>query len=159
MTKKNFQCLMIVTPDKRRMFTQQKNFRQLVEFANTFNAEISVVKIEEGEVLDLEALAMAISDPVYTQNCSFEQLEARIVPESKKTFMRKPKKSNEITDYVKDLFLNGHLVSLREVLSHFADRDISSSYICSHISRVRKELEGLGYRIIKVGGGKYRMAN
>lgn len=50
-------CLLIETKDKRKFFTHEKNFIQLIEFSKAFNAEISIVKLEEGSVLELEELA------------------------------------------------------------------------------------------------------
>ena len=58
-------CLLLETKDKRKFFTHEKNFLQLIEFSRTFNAEISVVKMEQTELLDLKDLAPAICDAHY----------------------------------------------------------------------------------------------
>ena len=58
-------CLLIQTKDKRKFFTHEKNFVQLIEFSKTFGAEISMVKLEEGPILELKELAPAICDPSY----------------------------------------------------------------------------------------------
>lgn len=79
---------MIETPDKKKFFTAQKNYTKLLEFANSFNCEISTVKLEEGEILDLIPLASAIS--TREDNCDkpkYELLEKKFY--KPKTIKRK----------------------------------------------------------------------
>jgi len=71
-------CLMIETPDKKKFFTPQKNYNKLIEFANGFNCEISTVKLEEGQILDLIPLADAISAKENCQRAKYELLEKKI---------------------------------------------------------------------------------
>lgn len=55
-------CLMIEMPDKKKFFTDQKNYNDILYFANNFNCEISVVNLEKGKILlSLKSLAKAIS--------------------------------------------------------------------------------------------------
>jgi hypothetical protein len=65
---------MIETTDRRKFFTHEKNFPMLIDFAKTFNAEISVVKLEEGQILDLAELAPALCDAGYRRPRSSYQL-------------------------------------------------------------------------------------
>jgi hypothetical protein len=66
---------MIETPDKKRFFTHKKNYNQILDFANSFNCEISTVKLEDGEVLDLVPLAEAISNQQTCKRPKFEVIE------------------------------------------------------------------------------------
>lgn len=70
-------CLMIETPDKKKFFTAQKNYNKLLEFANSFNCEISTVQLEEGEILDLIPLANAISSKEKSERAKYEILEKK----------------------------------------------------------------------------------
>ncbi len=79
--------LMIEMQDKRRFLTHEKNYPHLLEFANMFNAEISIVKAKVAEVLDLIPLADAISSKNY--NCKHE-VELIEVRKPKKYRRRKP---------------------------------------------------------------------
>ncbi len=76
-------CLMIETPDKMKFFTYKRNYNRILDFANSFNCEISTVKLEEGEVLDLIPLAEAISSKQTCKHPVFEILE-----------LKKPRKYN-----------------------------------------------------------------
>jgi len=84
MPKKTKQCLMIETPDKKKFFTHKKNYIKILDFAQSFNCEISTVKLEEGKVLDLVPLAEAISDGGNCKKPVFEIIE-----------LKKPRKHNK----------------------------------------------------------------
>lgn len=81
-------CLMIETPDKKKFFTPEKNYNKLLEFANSFNCEISMVKLEEGEILDLIPLANAISSKENCQRPKYELLEKKFY-KPKRTYNKK----------------------------------------------------------------------
>ena len=70
-------CLMIETQDNRRFLTHERNYPHLLEFANIFNAQISVVKAKDAEVLDLVPLANAISSKTYKCKHEVELIEVR----------------------------------------------------------------------------------
>ncbi len=63
----NGQCLMIKTKDKRKFFTAEENYLPLLEFSKLFKAEMSIVKVRDAEILDLEQLAPALCDANYIQ--------------------------------------------------------------------------------------------
>jgi hypothetical protein len=58
-------CLMILTKDRRRFFTPEASYEHITEFAKVFNAEVSLVTVQEGEVLDLPSLVPAICNASY----------------------------------------------------------------------------------------------
>lgn len=77
-------CLLIQTKDKRKFFTHEKNYVQLIEFSKAFNAEVSIVKLEQGVVLELEQLAPAICDPSYKKpNAQYEVIETKLATEGR----------------------------------------------------------------------------
>jgi len=69
---KSGSCVMIKCKDKRKFFTHKKNLPCLMEFSKIFNAEISVVRVKEAEILDLPQLAPAICDANFTQSVPAE---------------------------------------------------------------------------------------
>lgn len=71
------ECLMLETPDQKKFFTPKRNYNKILEFANSFNCEISVVKLQEGEVLDLIPLAAAISSEDHCKKAKFEVVKLR----------------------------------------------------------------------------------
>lgn len=68
-------CILIKTKDKRQFFTHSKNCNKIIEFANTFNAEVSIVKAENPEILDLVPLASAVANAEYSDEKIYEVLE------------------------------------------------------------------------------------
>jgi hypothetical protein len=161
--KKNCKCLLIKTKDNREFFTHEKNFLQLIEFSKTFGAEVSVVKVNKAEVLDLEELAPAICNDGYNPNGQYEVLEVKI-PNSKKVAKSLNKRqkilqtATIIKAHILTEFLSGKEVTLHGVRKKFKKYDLSLSAVCNHISRVRQELESEGYKIEKAGAGRYRLA-
>jgi hypothetical protein len=77
---------MLETPDKKKFFTPKRNYNKILGFANSFNYEISTVKLEKGEVLDLTSLAAAISSEQSCKRAKFE------IVKSKKSRKRKRRK-------------------------------------------------------------------
>ena len=68
-------CIMIETPNKKKFFTHKKNYDKIINFAHNFNCEISTVKLEAGEVLELVPLASAITEQKSCKNAKFEIIE------------------------------------------------------------------------------------
>lgn len=152
-----YKCLMITTKDNRKFFTHEKNYGQLIEFSKTFNADVSVVRAENPEVLDLMALAPALCDVNYKPpKSNFEIIERKIKAKKRK---RKSLLNNaqKIKDYIRESFLAGSVVSLQDISKKFKKHDLTLACYCNHLSTVRKQLEREGKNIIKVGGGKYKI--
>jgi hypothetical protein len=72
------QCLMIKIPDNRKFFTHEKYFPQLIEFSKIFSAEISVVKIEDDNILEFEELAPAMCNAGYKNDSDYEVVMTKI---------------------------------------------------------------------------------
>ena len=58
-------CLMIQTSNKRKYFTEAINLPKLVEFAQTFGAELSLVEATDIEPIQFDKLAPALCDESY----------------------------------------------------------------------------------------------
>jgi hypothetical protein len=155
MRKKNYRCLLVQTPDNRKFFTHEENYKQIVEFANICSAHVALVNVQDAEVLDLGPLASAISDTSFNtpEPIQYELIENKINNIKKKTH----RYTNDIRKFVSSKFDSGEVVSLKELMEAFKHTDISISCLCNHISQARKLLESNGRIIKKVGAGKYQM--
>ena len=156
MSNRPRKCLMVKTKDNRSFFTHERYYPQLTEFSKTFGAEISVVKVKDGEVLDLIQLAPAICNSDYNPRPDIEIIETKI-PARKRCRSKLLKNSQKIRDYIESQFRNGATVSLQALMNRYKRLRITSACLCHHVKVVREQLEKDGMTIIKVGGGKYQM--
>lgn len=154
--KKNYQCLMIETRDRRKFFTHQKNYPQLIEFSRTFDCEISVVKVKEAEVLNLVQLAPAICTGTSVKKPDFEIIEVKH-SEDKRTRPKILSTAKKIKNYIKELLLQGEVVRLATVSNKFKEDDLTSACFCNHMRSLRKELSAEGIEIERIGHGKYQI--
>lgn len=144
---------MIETKDKRKFFTYEKNFAPLIEFSKVFKAEISIVKVDEAEVLDLAQLAPAICNKDYNINASYEIIKVKLP--QKRTRETMIKTAKKIKKHINKKFLNHEIVSLKDLKKSF--KNITAACLCNHIALIRRHLEKTGYTVSKVGGGKYKL--
>lgn len=155
MKRKDFQCLLVETKDHRKFFTHEKNYPLLIEFSKTFGADISVVHVQEAEVLTLQALAPAICNPANAGNTSdFQLLEFKIKATSRDKMRLHAAK---IRNFIRTWFESGRVVELDKVAKKFSKLVLTRACFCNHISFVRKEFESRGRTVEKIGGGKYRL--
>jgi hypothetical protein len=155
MRKKDFKCLMVSTSDNRKFFTYEKFYPQLVDFAHTFEADISVVKVEDAEVLSLKSLAEAISDPSKNmENCSFEIIKPQISTGSKDR-----KNAAAIRKFLRNTFLDRGTASLSVLREKFKDLALSLPCLSNHLNRVKRELQAEGYCIKRTGRGCYSIVD
>lgn len=150
-------CLLIQTKDKRKFFTHEKNYVQLIEFSKAFNAEVSIVKLEQGVVLELEQLAPAICDPSYKKpNAQYEVIETKLATEGR-TRTEILKVAGKVKKYVSDEFQKRNSVSLKELKKRFKKHKLTDAALCNHIRRVKQELEKEGFEFEKTGAGTYKV--
>jgi hypothetical protein len=150
-------CLLIQTKDKRKFFTHEKNFIQLIEFSKAFNAEISIVKLEKGSILELEELAPAICDPEYKKtNAQYEVIETKI---EKKDRSRAETLiiANKVKKHISEQFKKKNVVSLKEVKKKFKQYKLTDATLCNHIRKTKLELEKEGFEVSKLNAGQYRL--
>ena len=148
---------MVETKDHRKFFTHEKNYVQLIEFSKTFGAEISVVKVNEAEILDLPQMAGAICNKAYKiQKPEFEIVETKVEADRKKrTILLKTAKS--IRQYIKNAFLSGKEVDLKKIREKYSKHNLTLAAFCNHLATVRKNLKDEGHEVTKLGGGKYKI--
>lgn len=150
-------CLLIQTKDKRKFFTHEKNYVQLIEFSKAFNAEVSIVKLEQGVVLELEQLAPAICDPSYKKpNAQYEVIETKLATEGR-TRTEILKVAGKVKKYVSGEFQKRNSVSLKELKKRFKKHKLTDTALCNHIRRVKQELEKEGFEFEKTGAGTYKV--
>lgn len=154
------QCLMIKTKDRRKFFTHEKNFTPLLEFSKAFKAEISVVKVENAEILDLAQLAPAICDAGYKQPepRSYEVLEVKL-PQVKRNRQQILETARSIKQFIKKQFLEQSKVTLKDLAKTLCNYNLTLACLCNHLAQVRKELISEGWQVEKTGGGKYVLKN
>lgn len=150
-------CLLIQTKDKRKFFTHEKNYVQLIEFSKTFNAEVSIVKLEQGTILELEQLAPAICDPAYKKpNAQYEVIETKMATENR-TRADILKIACKVKKYVSEQFSNRNSVSLKELKRKFKKHKLTDAALCNHVRRVKQEFEKDGFKFEKIGAGTYKV--
>jgi hypothetical protein len=149
-------CLLIETKDKRKFFTHKKNFIQLIEFSKTFDAEMSIVKIEKGTVLELEELAPAFCNPNYKKtNINYEKIKDKYIQE-KKTRSEIVKIAEKIQNHIRNQFKRKDSVSLKKLRIKFKEYELSDAALCNHIRRTKADLENEGMKFIKISAGEYK---
>jgi hypothetical protein len=153
-------CLLIETKDKRKFFTHEKNFPQLIEFSKTFNAEISTVKLTEGPILELEELAPAICNPDYKKNdvkYTIVKTSTPVPKIKKRSRIEILQIADKVKKYLNEQFKNRNEVSLKELKNKFQKCELTDTALCNHIRRVKSDLEKEGFKFLKLGAGKYKV--
>lgn len=149
--------LLIRTPDKRRFFTYRKNLSKVLEFAKTFQAELFSVEVEGAEVLELNKVSAAFCLPSY--NCDVRCLKAKKI--SRKRTRSGKRRTDLLTNavlirgYLRSQLLANQTISLKDLQKKFEKLALTDSCLYSHLSQVRKEMEGEGYIITKINTGEY----
>lgn len=143
----NKKCLLIETKDKRKFFTEEKNLKQLTEFANTFDVQMSLVEAEDIKVLKLEELAVALCNSI-CENTSKYKIIKKI---NRKTT------SDKICKYIQNKFEKGQVVILKEIKEKFKECNLSITTFSNYISKTINIMTRSGFKIIKIGAGQYRI--
>jgi hypothetical protein len=146
---------MLKTADERCFFTNEENLPQLIEFARTCEAEISVVKASNPKVQDLPDLAKALCDHQNKKTVTeYEVLEVKIpLPGHLKERKSQIFQAKNINAHIKDTFLANKVVALRDLEESW--NLLSKSALSNHITRAKKELTCKGYKFRKIKPGAY----
>jgi hypothetical protein len=149
-------CLLIKTKDKREFFTHEENYPQLIEFSKTFQAEISIVKVENAPILDLAELAPLFCKAQFNDCYDYEIVKSLLPKKNaRKTSI---KNASKIRKHIEDEFLKGATVSLKKLKQKYAKYYLSDSCLCNHLQAVRQLLIHNGYTVEKISGGTYRVS-
>lgn len=149
-------CLMIKTKDQRQFFTYLKNYKQLVEFSRVFNAEISVVKTRDAEILELPDLAPALCDKNYKSKADYEIVNIKVA-QKKRRRKQMLLNAQKIKKYISNQFKTGKIVTLQSLRAKFKKHNLTAACLCNHLRNVKAELEEEGFNVKKVGHGKYKL--
>jgi tRNA splicing ligase len=150
------QCLMINTKDNRKFFTHEENFPDLIEFSRIFNAEMSIVQIEnEKEILDLKKFVPAFCEKK-SQKTKYTVLKIKLkLPNNRRKIINRAKK---IKKYIQKELTDGNPVSIKALKERFKNYKLTTACLCMHLKSVRTTLAATGVKTIKVGQGKYRVS-
>lgn len=149
--------LLIETKDKRKFLTHEKHLLQLIEFSKTFSASLFIVKSNE-KPMELEEIVNNLCNseyqsPEYNYEIIETKLENRpIIQKAKKNLI---KNSDQIKNYIEKQFKNKNIVSVKELKSKFKQYNLSDSTFSNHIKNVKLQIEKQGFKVKKVGTGKY----
>lgn len=167
-------CLLIKTLDNRCFFTTNDNYPQLIEFAKTVGAEVSIVKAEEPlEVLELSHLVKSLCDVTKgSREAKYQILENKISSDSVAvvTFTNKVLSkvvnkreamlalAKEVREHIKTRLVSGEPLVLADLFNTFGDK-LSASALRTHVNVVRNRLSLEGHPTDKVGVGQYRLTS
>jgi len=149
-------CLLIELKDKRKFFTHKENMVQLVEFCKSFHANMKIVNMTQGELLDLDKLVPAICNPtVKISAIQYEILENKIlaVKDRKQTLIL----AKIVQKYITNRFLERKTVSLKDLREKYQEDGIGSAALCNHLRKVKTTLENQGFQFIKLSAGNYKV--
>lgn len=140
------EALQILLPDARRFYTAPGNRPYLAEFAQAFDARITVVTPPaKVEILRLSDLAKAVCRPGSGDG-----------PIAK---VGAAERAKEIRDYVRGRLIGRHAVTARMVAERFEDYGLSRPTIASHIAAARDQLVREGRTVTRSTAGEYRLSD
>lgn len=149
-------CLMLSTKDNKKFFTHKKNLPELLEFSKLFGIEISEVKSENAEILELDQLAEAFCVGNFSKKPVFDFIEIKN-PKSKKSRDNILSQAKQIKAFIKEEFLKGNSVCIQSVMAKF--NNVTRACICMHLKNIIKEFTTMGETINKVKHGIYVLVN
>ena len=119
---------------------------------------MSVVKISNGTVLDLDELAPALCDPSFKkQKTEYKVISEAIVfhdPQKKQI----SKSSSKIQKLIRKKFLMRENVCLKDLKIKYKKLNLSNATLCNYVKKVKEDLSKEGYKFIKIGAGNYRIS-
>lgn len=149
--------LLIETKDKRKFLTHEKNLLQLIEFAKNFSASLFIVKSNE-KPMELEEIVNNLCHSEYqSPDYVYEVIETKL---ENRPVIQKPRKnliknSDQIKNYIEKQFKNKNIVSVKELKNEFKQYNLSDTTFSNHIKNVKLQIEEQGFKVKKVGTGKY----
>lgn len=156
--------LLLRTPDARCFFTYESNYPLLVEFARSVKAEISIVKMPNPPVLEIEELAPSICSAVPQTNFDYEVIETKVHPSQPikrpdvvipvvVTRTQRLNWGKEINKHIMNELLAGETISTDILVSKFASYNLPRYALSRYIRRSCAVLVVQGHKMIKDGSG------
>jgi len=147
---------MIETVDENKYFTHKKNYADLVEFSKIVGAQVSLVTIQDGPLLELEELATALCIPS-AEVPTYELVQIKI-PKQRQNKSRQCllDQANIIRRYIETQLTSGKTVSFKDLEIKFRHYSISKIALYKHFKDAKETVLKLGYQIEKPIKGSYR---
>jgi hypothetical protein len=152
--------ILMITTNKRKYFTEATNLPKLLEFAQTFNAELSLIESTEIQLLKYEELAVALCDDSYrTPKESRKAKLLRQIYPINTSHNRSSMLSNAqvIRAFILNKLQQGEVLKVKDVKSKFGNLKLSDSCISNHITAVRQEMKKSGYNVVRIAPGSYQL--
>lgn len=149
-------CLLIETKDERKFVTHQENFKNLIEFAKTFDAQIFLINNPNKKILNMEQLCKAFCNQNYKSQSEYRKVK-KLFPNTQKTRKEILKEAQEIQSFIMETFAKGESLSLKELNDKYKNCNLTSSCLCQHMARVRSQMRKDGFDFIKIGAGNYKL--
>lgn len=143
-------CLLVKTKDNRQFLTHKSNLTTLEEFANTFKAEILLVKAQGCEILEINKLAPAFCDSTYNTSPDYHVL-SKLFPKNTKLV----KSEDSIRNFIKKTLLSGKSLSLNILKTKYAKLELTDVCLSRYFLEVRKELKLSKKCLKKIGKDEY----
>ena len=139
--------LLIKLQDKRVFLTNKKYSKQLLEFANTFKAELHIVKTNFNKTKSLEQLANDICDT----NCKQENFDYKIV----KTINNK--KCNKIFESIIKSLKNKKTLDILKIKNKYSKQGLQEKNIISQINKAKTFIRKIGFTLKKITKHQYKI--
>ena len=153
-------CLLIELKDKRKFFTHQKNLNQLIEFCNSFKANMSLVNMKNGNVIDLDELVPAFCNPKQkNQKYEYTLIENKMITrEDNQNITNQNTTNQNIKNYIRRKLLSKKTVSIQDLKRRYDKKGVGTAAINSCFNQVKNELKKEGYNFTKISAGNYKIS-
>jgi len=140
-------CLLVKLKDKRKFLTSKNNLDQLIEFANTFKAELSLVETNCKNIKSLEELANDICDT----NCKQEDFDYKEIEKIAK------KKSNKVFEQIIKDLKNKKTIDISKIKYEFSKQGLEEKEISAQIQKAKIYIKKIGFMLNKIDKNKYKI--
>lgn len=154
----------MIETNSKVFFVHKKELPQLIEFAKTFKAKLSLVEISQSATkytLSAEQLVNQFCNQNYKPKPINYKLVEVLYPVDKekklKTRSQMIQNANRIKKYIRSKLMKKCKVSLQEVRSEFKELNLTSACLSNHFSQVRRDLIKKGYKINTIKKGVYKL--
>lgn len=148
--------ILIITKDKRKFLTYEKNLPSIIEFAQTFDAEVKLVSVDKKtKSFELKNLTIALCDSNYNEKFEYKIIKDIFPKKNNKN--KKEKISKNLQEFMKNKLLKGNTLSLSQLKEKYKKYDIADGSISSYMTKVKKEFLNQGLKIEKISAGNYRL--
>jgi hypothetical protein len=145
-------CLLLRFPDNREVFTHERYYFTLLEFAKNFNVKIISVEADYPNLLHPKDIAKVFCDKNEEEysTCSYRILKNNQENDRKKML----KTVFDIRSYIEEQLLQGNTITIKDLFHKYS---IAVSTIYRHLAHVKEKLQKSGKNVEKISTGCYRV--